>query len=74
MVFRAGVKLEHFSISNFMECGIKVKMRISFIQPVRRRKQNSHPQKVFKFKACMLELQGEKHLHFSSELITLDKV
>ena len=30
---RAGVKLEHFSISNFMECGIKVKVRISFIQP-----------------------------------------
>ena len=40
-----------------------------------RRKQNgSYPQKIFKFTAYMLELQGEKHLHFSSELITLGKV
>ena len=29
----SGVKLEHLFITNFMECEIKVKMEISFIQP-----------------------------------------
>ena len=38
------------------------------------RTQNSHPQQVFKFKAYMLELQGEKHLHFPLQVTTLGKV
>ena len=59
------------------ECTQKFTLTIKYQnkKSVRRRKRNGpYPQKIFKFKACMLELQGEKHLHFSSELITLGKV